>query len=95
MLPGLQTRISESTVASTTTIEVMTDLIRLTGSTAIATIKAHLKSFPMILGIICIDGTIATTTAGNIALVVTMPQNKVTWFAYSKKDGLWYPGAIS
>jgi hypothetical protein len=95
MIPGLMTKLSESTVASTTTIEVTSDLVRLTGSTAIATIKSHLKDQAGIIGIVCIDGTIATTTAGNIALVVTMPQSKVCWFAYSKKDGLWYPGAIS
>lgn len=96
MIPGLTTKISEELVASTTSIVAKSDLIRLSGSTAIATIKPNFGGgFSGILVIVPIDGNVATTTAGNIAVVVTMAQNRATVLVYSKAADKWYPGAIS
>lgn len=96
MIPGITSKLSESLVASTTSIVVKTDLIRLSGSTAIATITDQFGGgFSGLLFIVPTTGTIATTTAGNIASVVSMISNQVTVFVYSKANNKWYPGAIS
>lgn len=95
MFPGLTTRASESTVASATTIRPKSDIVLLTGSTAIATIDPPFGGSPGVIILIPTDGTLATTTAGNIALVVTMAQSQSCFFSYSYKNNKWYPGAIS
>jgi len=96
MIPGITTKLSEDTVASTTTITVKADLIRLTGTTAIATINPNFGGgFSGVCFFVPVDGTIATTTAGNINKVLSMVINQVTVMVYSKKDQKWYPGAIS
>lgn len=96
MFPGTTSKLSESTLASATTIYPQTDLVFLTGSTAIATIRPSFGGgFSGILLLVPTDGALATTTAGNISLVKTMAQSMVTVFVYSKKNNIWYPGAIS
>lgn len=96
MFPGTTTKLSETVLASATTIDPKVDLVRLTGSTAIATIKPHFGGgFSGMIILVPVDGTIATTTAGNIALVVTMPQSQATLLVYDHVTGVWYPGAIS
>lgn len=96
MIPGSTTKISESTLASATAIDPKTDLVRITGSTAIATINPNFGGgFSGIIILVPVDGTVATTTAGNISIVVTMPQNRATVLVYSKTDNKFHPGAIS
>ena len=96
MYPGQVARLTEDVVASTTSITQTADLMRITGSTAIATIV------PKTIGVggtmvvlVPTDGAVATTTAGNIAVVVSMPQNRATLLVYCKATEVWYPGAIS
>ena len=96
MIPGTTTKLSESTMASSTSIDVMSDLVFLTGSTAVATITPHFGGgFSGICVLVATDGTLGLLTTGNIALAVTMAQNKACVLVYSKKNALWYPGAIS
>lgn len=96
MTGGILNKLSESVVASSTSIQVKTELVRLTGSTAIATILPPQQGgFSGMIVLVPVDGTIATTTAGNITIVVTMPQNRATILVYSKGANVWYPGAIS
>ncbi len=96
MFPGLTTKLSEATVASTTQIDVKTDIIRLTGSTAIAELIPHFGGgFSGIVILVPVDGTIGLTTAQNIAVAVTMPEDRATVLVYSKTEQVWYPGAIS
>lgn len=95
MIPGLTTRISEETVASAATIRPKSDMIHLTGSTAIATIDPPYAGFSGILIIHPTDGTVATVTTGNIAVAVNMAVDRATVLVYSKKNTTWYPGAIS
>lgn len=95
MTPGLTTKLSESTVASAATIDVKSDLVRVTGSTSIATINPHFAGFSGICIIVPVDSNVATLTTGNISLAVTMPADRATVLVYSKEDGIWYPGAIS
>jgi hypothetical protein len=96
MFPGLTTKISEEELASDTTIAPTKDLVRLTGSTAIGTIRPQFGGgFSGILIIVPVDGSVATVTTGNIAVAVTMALNRSTVLVYSKETGTWYPGAIS
>lgn len=96
MFPGLNTRLSEVLVASASTISPKQgDLVRLTGSTAIATINPPFGGFSGVLILVPLDGTLGLLTTGNIAIAVTMAQSRATVLVYSKKTNTWYPGAIS
>lgn len=96
MIPGTTTKLSEETLASAATIEPKSDLVKLTGTTDLATIKPSFGGgFSGILFIVPLDGTVTTTTTGNIPVAVVMPQNRVTVLVYSKKENKFYPGAIS
>lgn len=96
MFPGLNTRLSQTTLASATSITPLeADLVHLTGSTGIATIVPPFGGFSGILVLVPTDGTLGLLTTGNISVAVTMPQNRATVMVYSKKNNTWYPGAIS
>ncbi len=93
---GLGNKLSQETLASAATIYPMSDLVKVTGSTSIATFAPPPQGgFSQMLIIVPADGTVATLTTGNIAVAVSMAQNRATLFVYSKADGVWYPGAIS
>jgi len=96
MFPGYTTKLSETTIASAATIDAKVDLIKLTGTTAIATIKPNFGGgFSGVLFIVPTGGATGLLTTGNIATAVTMADKRVTVLVWSKKDALWYPGAIS
>jgi len=95
MFPGLTTRLSEELTASSTTISPKNDMVRLTGSTAVATIAPSYAGFSGILFVVPVDGTIVTVTTGNIPVAVIMAQNQVTVFVFNHVTGKFYPGAIS
>jgi hypothetical protein len=96
MFNGTTTKLSEEVVASAASIDVKSDLVNLTGSTAIATITPHFGGgFSGICVLVPKDGTLGLLTTGNIAIAVTMPLNRATILVYSKKYNVWYPGAIS
>jgi hypothetical protein len=95
MFPGLTTKVSEEKVASAATVSPKTDVLLVTGTTAIATIiPAFGGGFSGVLFIVPVDGTVGLLTTGNVAVAVTMPQNKVSTLIYSKMNEKWYP-AIS
>jgi hypothetical protein len=96
MFPGLTTKLSEETVASAASINVKADIVKLTGTTAIATIIPNFGGgFSGIIVVVPTGGAVATLTTGNISLAVTMPDERATVLVYSKENNLWYPGAIS
>ena len=96
MIPGLTTKLSEEVIASAATIAPKTDLVRVTGTTNIATITpAFGGGFSGILFVVPVDGTVNTVTTGNILVAVAMPVNRATLLVYSKVANKWYPGAIS
>lgn len=98
MYPGQTTRLTQSTVASATSIEATTDLVKLTGTTAIATIlqkTLNKANMCQILFLLPLDGAVATTTAGNIAVVQSMIQNKVTILIWDPTTAKWYPHALA
>jgi len=96
MFPGLTTKLSEEVLASDTTISPTKDLVRLTGTTSIATILPHYGGgFSGVLFLVPTGGNVATVTTGNINAAVTMVDERVTVLVYSKTADKWYPGAIS
>jgi predicted phosphoribosyltransferase len=96
MIPGLQSKLSEEVVASATSISVRTDLVIVTGTTAIATISPPRQGGAgTILILVPISGAVSTTTAGNIGKVVAMVQFQSCTFVWSKSQQKWYPGPIS
>lgn len=97
MIPGIVSKLSREVIASASTITPYTgELIKLTGSTAIATIVPPFgKGHNQLLFLVPTDGTVGLLTTGNIAVAVTMAQNRVTVLAYDYISDIWYPGAIS
>lgn len=97
MIPGTTTKLSESTVASAETIDVKSDLVKVTGTTSIATIRPNFGGgFSGIVFLLPLDGNVATLTTGNIVgSAITMLQNKLTILVYSKEEALWYSHALS
>jgi hypothetical protein len=96
MIPGLTTRLSESSLVTATTITPKSDLVFVSGTTNVATIIPPFEGFSGLLFLVATDAAgFATVTTGNIALAVSLTTNKVTAFVYSKKNAMWYPGAIS
>jgi hypothetical protein len=98
MYPGFTTRLSYNTQASATTIQGNADLIKLTGTTAVATIVPKLPSPTVqaqLLFLLPLDGTVASTTAGNIAVVQSLIINKVAVLVYDPVTAKWYPHALA
>lgn len=96
MFPGLTTKLSEEILASAATITPKADLVRLTGTTAIATIVPNFGGgFSGILFLVPTGGAVSTTTTGNIMNAVAMPDEQVTLLVYSKLEAKWHAGAIS
>jgi hypothetical protein len=96
MFPGTTTKVSQVTVASAATLDVKTDVIFLTGTTAIATLKPNFGGgFSGVCIIVPTGGATATLTTGNIAAVVTMTDLQPCLFVFNKTTSKWYPGAIS
>lgn len=96
MIPGLTSKISESSLVAAATITPQTDLVFVAGTTAIATIVPPYSGFSGILIVVPTDAAgVATLTTGNISVAVALTTGLATVFVYSKENALWYPGAIS
>ena len=93
--PGRLESHSDSVVASTTTITVKSDQVRVTGTTNIATINVPINNINTVIYVIPTSGTVSTVTTGNIAVAVAMAVNRVTVFVYNNVTKKWHPGAIS
>jgi len=96
VIPGSTTRLTESNLVAASTISPKSDLVFISGTTALKTINPPFEGFSGILFLVATDvAGVATLTTGNIALVVALTTNKVCPFVYSKKNATWYPGPIS
>lgn len=94
MIPGQVSRLTESVLASATTIRPRTDLVRLTGSTAVATITPPF-GFSSFLIVVPVDGALVFGTGGNILVGATVAQNRPCLLIYSKGLAKWLIGPIS
>jgi hypothetical protein len=97
MIPGITTKISESTLVTATTITPLTDLVIVTGTTNVATIVPPPNWGGVSAGVMILVSTsgFSTVTTGNIALAVTLAAGKTCLFVYSQTQSTWYPGTIS
>jgi len=96
MYPGQFARIGpDNAVASTTTITLNGDFVRVTGTTNIATITPPPGNICTVIFVVPVDGTVNTVTTGNIARAAAMPVNLATIFIWSPITSKWYPGPIS
>ena len=91
MIPGLQTRLSEEVVASAASINVQSDVVRITGSTQINTINPMITvGFNVFLVLIPVDGSIILGTSGNILIGITAVINRAVFMVFDKITGKWY-----
>lgn len=96
MFPGLTTKCSEEILASAASISPKADIVRLTGTTTIATIVPTFGGgFGGVLFIVPTGGNVQTTTTGNIMNAVTMVDEQVCVLVYIKSEAKWHAGAIS
>lgn len=97
MFPGSSTKLSESTLASATSIAPKTDLVNLTGATQIETIVPPLSGGRNagILFVVPKSGALVFGTAGNILVGATVAQNRVCTLVYSEANDKWSIGPIS
>lgn len=91
MFPGLTTKLSRSTIASTTTISPKTDIVYVTGTVAIATINPSFGGGQSGLCILVPQGAFTTVTTGNIAIASTATAGKAMIMTYDVTLGKWYP----
>lgn len=90
MIPGTQSKVSESVVASADVIQVKSDLARITGATAINTVLSPLMGSAMITFLVPVDGNIVLGTTGNILVGATLIVNRVYMLIWSKTLNKWY-----
>lgn len=90
MIPGFQSKVSESNVPSATTISVKTDLVRITGSTQIETINSPLLGNSIIVYVVAVDGAVVLGTSGNILVGQSLAQNRLYTLIFSKATNKWY-----
>lgn len=92
MFPGTTSKLSESIVASADTINAKTDVLLLTGTTQINTIRPNFGGgFSGIIFLIPINGNVSLGSSGNINGGPTMLHNFTTLLVYSKIQNKWYP----
>ena len=96
MYPGAFSKLSQSTLASAATLVPKTELVLVTGTTAIVNITVPpVTGFSTVLYLVAI-GIFTWTAAGNIAVAGTSTTaGSVITFVYSKSTGKWYPSRVA
>ena len=90
MIPGSVSKLSESTVASASTITAKADILYVTGSTAVNTILPGLGTAQSQLVILVpTDGALTLGTSGNILIGLAAVQNRCVFMVWSKKLQKW------
>ena len=93
MFPGLTSKLSESVVASATTINVKTDFVRITGAVQIETIVPNFGGgFSGVLFIASTSG-LTLGAAGNIFAGDALVANRLYVLVFSKLQNKWYISA--
>lgn len=91
MIPGTTSKLSESTVASAATISAKTDIVLVTGTTAISTILPNFGGgFGGLLILIPTNAAGVTLgTSGNILVGIAAAQNRSVFMVFVKSLGKW------
>ena len=98
MFPGRQSKVTEENVASATTINIKSDLIRITGSTQIETILSPLLlsgQGGVVVYVVAVDGAVVIGTSGNVLVGVTLTQNRLYTLVYSNVVDKWYIHSVA
>ena len=92
MLPGLTTKASEGpTIASATVITVKNDIVTVSGTAAIETIKGQFGGGFSGVVVLIPTAAFTTVTTGNVAIASTAVIGKALIMFYKKSTGKWYP----
>jgi hypothetical protein len=91
VIPGTVSKLSEQRLTAAATIFPKTDVVYVTGTTAIATIVPTFQGFSGILFLVATSSGLTAVTTGNIQLAITFVQNKVATLVYSKLNAKWFP----
>ncbi len=90
MIPGSVSKLTEATMQSASAITAKTDIVSLTGSTAVQSILPGLGAAQsQFLILIPKDGPIVLGTSGNIAVGITALQNRAVFMVYVRTIGKW------
>lgn len=90
MIPGSVSKLSEQTVASAASITAKADIVNVTGSTQINTIVPGLgTAVSQFLVLNPVSGALTLGTSGNIAVGVTLVQNRPSILVWSKAAQKW------
>jgi hypothetical protein len=90
MIPGVTSKLSESTLASAATISPKTDVVLVTGSTQINTIVPSFGGgFGGFVILIPTAGAITLGTSGNILVGLAAAQNRALMLIYVRSLGKW------
>ena len=90
MIPGMTSKLSESTVASAASISAKTDVILVTGTAQINTISPNYGGgFGGMLILVPVNGSVILGTSGNILVGITAVQNRSVWMNYVRSLGKW------
>ena len=91
MIPGVTSKLTESTVASGAAIVAKSDIVKVTGTTQINTITPNFGGgYGGFLILIPVDGAVTLGTSGNIAVGIAAAQNRAVFMCYVKSTGKWY-----
>ena len=91
MIPGVTSKLSETTVASAAIIDAKSDIINVTGAVAINTINPKFGGgFSGFCVLIPVTGPITLGTTGNIAVGIAAVVNRAVWLVYSRSQGKWF-----
>jgi hypothetical protein len=90
MIPGTVSRLTESTIASADKITVKTDVVKVTGSTAVNTILPGLGTAQsQFLILIPVTGALTLGTSGNILVGLAAAVNRAVYLTYIRSLGKW------
>lgn len=90
MIPGMTSKLSESTLASAATISPKTDVVLVTGSTAINNIVPSFGGgFGGFVILIPTAGAVTLGTSGNILVGLAMAQNRAVMLVFVRSLGKW------
>ena len=91
MFPGTTSKLSESTVASATVIDAKSDIVLVTGTTAIATINPNFGGgFSGFLVLVPTNAAGVTLgTGGNILVGIAAAFNRAVFMVYVRSLGKW------
>lgn len=89
--PGTVGKLSRTVQASGATIDAKSDIVVVTGNTQIDTIRPYNEGVAgQRVTLIPTDNTVVLSTSGNIAVGITMAQNRACDLTYDKVLGKWY-----